>query len=288
MMEYALFLGCLIPARLPGLEAVSVKVLEKFGIGTRPMIAASCCPDPIVMKSLDYKAWLAIAARNLSIAEEMKLDILALCSGCFSTLSKANKVLKENAKLKDGVCSLLSEINRGFSGTINVRQVAEVIRDIGKEAIEQQLQRRLERLRVATQHGCHLVRPSDVLHVDDPNRPTILDEIVGWVGAKPIDYPLKMLCCGVGIKAIDPETNLIMLREKLESIREAGANCIVTPCPFCFIQFDMGQREVNRKFNESYAFPVFYITELLGLAVGLSPEEIGLQFHATPVKEVWV
>jgi len=284
--EYALFLGCLIPARLPYLEAVSIKVLKEFGIGTKPMHGASCCPDPVLMKSLDYKAWLVVAARNLSIAEEMKSDILTLCSGCFSTLSEANRVLNENVEMKDEVRRFLSEINRGFLGTTNVKHVAEVIRDIGPETIGQRLQKPLKQLKVATHHGCHLVRPSDVLHVDDPNRPTILDKIVSWVGAEPVDYTLKMLCCGVGIKEIAPDTNLIMLREKLASVREAEANCIVTPCPFCFVQFDTGQREINRKFNENYAFPVLYITELLGLALGFPPEEIGLHFHATPVKEV--
>jgi heterodisulfide reductase subunit B len=286
MREYALFLGCLIPARLPYLEAVSIKVLEKLGIGTSIMRGASCCPDPVVVKSLDYKAWLAIAARNLSIAEEMKSNILTLCSGCFSTLSEANKFLKENVEMRDEVCGILSEIDRGFLGTTSVKHVAELLRDIGPETIREQLQRPLKELKVAPHPGCHLVRPSDVLHVDDPNRPTILDEIVSWVGATPLDYPLKMLCCGVGIRTIAPDANLIMLRDKLASVREAGANCIVTPCPFCFIQFDMRQREVNRKFNEDYAFPVLYITELLGLALGFSPKEMGLHFHTTPVKEV--
>ena len=286
MKEYALFVCCLIPARLPGLEAISIKVLERFGVQTRPMRGASCCPDPVVMRSLDYKAWLVIAARNLSIAEEMRSDVLTLCSGCFSTLGKANKVLKEDQHLRNEVDKCLSEIGRGFLGTINVRHVAEVIRDLGPEIIGRQLQKPLKAWKAAAQHGCHLVRPSDVLHVDDPNRPTILDQIVSWVGATPVDYMQKMLCCGVGIRALDPDTNLIILRERLASIREAGANCIVTPCPFCFIQFDMGQREVNRKFNESYAFPVFYISKLLGLAVGFTPEEVGLQFHTTQIKEV--
>ncbi len=144
----------------------------------------------------------------------------------------------------------------------------------------------LKQLKVASHPGCHLVRPSDILHVDDPTVPTIQDEIVSWLGAEPVDYALKMLCCGVGIKMVDPEANLMLLREKLANLKETEANCIVTPCPFCFIQFDKGQKEVSRKFGESYNFPVFYITELLGLALGFSPEEVGLHLHATPVKEV--
>ncbi len=144
----------------------------------------------------------------------------------------------------------------------------------------------MKQLKVASHPGCHLVRPSDVIHVDDPNVPTIQEEIVSWVGAKPVSYPLKMLCCGVGIKMVDPEANLLLLREKLADIKETEANCIVTPCPFCFMQFDKGQKEVNREFSENYVFPVFYITELLGLALGFSPDEVGLQFHATPVKKV--
>lgn len=286
MKEYALFLGCLIPARLPHIEAISIKVLDRLGIKTKDIIDASCCPDPVVMKSLDFKSWLAIAARNLSLAEETESDIVTLCSGCFSTLSKANHLLKQNDELGGEVNHLLSEINRSFSGKITVKHVVEIIRDIGKETIEQRVKKPLKQLKVASHPGCHLVRPSDVIHVDDPNMPTIQEEIASWVGAEPVSYPLKMLCCGVGIKMVDPEANLLLLREKLADIKETEANCIVTPCPFCFIQFDKGQKEVNRKFGENYTFPVFYITELLGLAFGFSPEEVGLQLHATPVKEV--
>jgi len=286
MKEYALFLGCLIPARLPHIEAISIKVLDKFGIKTKDIIDASCCPDPVLMKSLDFSSWLAIAARNLSLAEETGSDVLTLCSGCFSTLSKANYLLKYNAELKGEVNKLLSEINRSFSGKINVKHVVEIVRDIGKETIEQQMKIPLKQLKVASHPGCHLVRPSSILHVDDPTVPTIQDEIVSWLGAEPVDYALKMLCCGVGIKMVNPEANLLLLREKLANLKETEANCIVTPCPFCFIQFDKGQKEVNQKFGESYNFPVFYITELLGLALGFSPKEVGLHLHATPVKEV--
>jgi len=286
MKEYALFLGCLIPARLPHIEAISVKVLAKLGIRTKDIVDASCCPDPVVMKSLDFHSWLAIAARNLSLAEETESDILTLCSGCFSTLSKANHLLKHNDELKGEVNKLLSEINRSFTGKINVKHVVEIIRDIGKETIEQQVKRPLKQLKVASHPGCHLVRPSNIIHVDDPNAPTIQDEIVSWVGAEPVSYALKMLCCGVGIKMVDPEANLSLLREKLANLKETEANCIVTSCPFCFMQFDKEQKEVSRKFGERYAFPVFYITELLGLALGFSPEEVGLHLHTTPVKGV--
>jgi len=286
MKEYAFFLGCLIPARLPHIEAISIKVLDSLGIRTKDMIDASCCPDPVVMKSLDFNGWLAIAARNLSLAEEMGFDILTLCSGCFSTLNKANHLLKCNNELKGKVNRLLSEINRDFSGKINVKHVVEIIQDIGKQAIEREVKKPLKRLKVASHPGCHLLRPSSILHVDDPNVPTIQDEIVSWVGAKPVNYALKMLCCGVGIKMVDPEANLLLLREKLANLKETEANCIVTPCPFCFVQFDKGQKEVSRKFGESYTFPVFYITELLGLALGFSSEEVGLHLHTTPVMEV--
>lgn len=286
MKEYALFLGCLIPARLPYLEKASIKLLEELGIRTELMKGASCCPDPIVMRSIDYRTWLAVAARNLSIAGEMGSDILTLCSGCFSTLSKASKALRENADLRKEVGEFLSEIDRSLSVDVKVAHVMEIVREIGPEAIRRHLRKPLKNLRVASHPGCHLVRPSDVVHVDDPNRPTILDEVVGWVGAEPVDYALKMLCCGVGIKEVDWDTNLLMLREKLKSVRDYGANCIMTPCPFCFLQFDRGQREVDRKFHENFAFPVFYVTELLGLALGFSPEEMGLHLHTTPVEGV--
>ncbi|OGV96896.1 hypothetical protein A2W24_03770 [Microgenomates group bacterium RBG_16_45_19] len=284
MKEYALFLGCLIPARLPYLEAISIRVLERFGIRIKAMNGTSCCPDPIVSESFDGKAWLMIAARNLSIAEEMKSDVLTLCNGCFSSLSRSNYLLKGDVNLKEEINNYLRQVNRKISGTIDVKHVAKVVHDLGPKKIKKQLRRQLKQWRVASHYGCHLVRPSSVLNLDDPIRPIIIDKIIGWIGAQPIDYTRKMLCCGAGIKEISPESNLAMLREKLASVRAAGANCVATPCPFCFIQLDMGQEEVNRKFNENYHIPVFYLTQLIGLALGFSAKDVGLQFHKTRLK----
>lgn len=283
--KYALFLGCYIPTRVPSMEKSARIVLSRLDLELVDIKNASCCPDPIVVKGIDQSTWLALAARNLCLAEEMDLDILTLCNGCFETLKTANILLNDDSALRKEINLVLSKIGREFKGTVQVKHLIDILREEKNGGLKGLVEKPLTNVKVAVHYGCHLLRPSRLLKVDDPFNPTILDELVeGTIGAKSIQYRRKMWCCGAPAIQTDQELSLKILREKLKYIRSNGADCITLTCPFCQIQFDMGQILIKRRFKEDYNIPVLSISQLLGLAMNINPSELGLTMHSVKAK----
>jgi len=282
-MTYALYLGCLIPNRLPFLEKTSARVLDALGIQYETLKGASCCYDPVVLASVDYKTGVAVAARNLALAEEMGMDVLTLCNGCFSSLKEARHGLLEDDEKRAEVNAILSRVGKVFKGSSDVRHVAELLsNDIGPEGIRAKVTRELRGLKVAAHPGCHLLRPGDVLGVDDT---MLLDKLAEWTGAEPVQYDEKLDCCGTGTAVAHPEAAVGMLADKLEGIRRAGADVVLTACPTCFVQFEFQQKKAAELRGWEGKIPVLFVTELLGLAFGFNAEEMGLKYHKVKVGE---
>jgi heterodisulfide reductase subunit B len=284
--SYALFLGCIIPNRYPGIELAVRNIAPALRIEFRDMEGASCCPAPGVFKSFDRATWLVLAARNLCIAEAMSCDIVTFCNGCYGSLKEANKILKENSEQKEKVNNLLKEVNKEFKGIIEVRHFVELLyRDIGPAQIGNLVKKPLN-LKVAVQYGCHLLRPTKYREIKSSERPTFLDELVEVLGAKSVQYRDKMMCCGAGggVRTAALDISLDMAKEKLQNIRDAGADLIVSPCAFCHLQLDRGQIEIRDKTGEFFNIPVLHYVQFLGLALGLPPEKLGVYNNAVSAK----
>lgn len=285
-MKYALYLGCVIPNRYAGIEAATRKVLQALGIELVDMNGATCCPAPGVIRSFDKDVWLVTAARNLTIAEQLRLDIITMCNGCYATLVEANHILKTDSQAKSMVNEVLSKIGRKFEGKINVKHLTEVLYfDVGVEKISKAIKRKLS-ARAATFYGCHLMKPSELRPWGTVERPTFLDEMVEALGMESVQYRDKMMCCGAGgaLRSGVLDVSLEIARERLAAMKEAGVECIVDVCPFCHLQFDVGQTQIAQKWSEKFNIPVFYYTQLLGLAMGFTPEEMGIQFNVIDSK----
>ncbi len=282
--RYAFFRGCLIPARYPHLEYVARKVLPKMGIRLVDFEEFTCCADPVQFNGVDQLTSLAIAARNICIAEEAGLDILCLCNGCFNSLATANETMKKEPEARRKINNILADIGHQFTGGVDVRHILQVILDdVGLNSLGSHVKFVLRGLKVATHTGCHLTSPEEVLGFDDPIDPTVLDSLVAALGATPVDYDFKALCCGVGFSlAGKTATSSLLLKDKLESMREYDADCIVLGCPFCYQQFDLGQAVASRQHKFDFKLPVLYYPQLLGLAMGYSLEE--MQYGAHRVK----
>src|SRR3972149_3271048 len=279
---YAFFLGCMIPNRYPGIELAMRNVAPLLDMELRDMEGASCCPAPGVFKSFDKTTWLALAARNLTIAESMSCDIVTLCSGCYGTLKEANDILKGDAEQRDKVNNVLKEVQREYHGNIQVRHFAELLyRDFGPEKLMGMVQRKLP-LNVAVHYGCHLLKPTKHRDMKSVERPKFLDEMAEALGAKSIPYRDKMMCCGAGggVRTAALDVSLDMAKEKLQNIKNVGADLIVTPCGFCHFQYDRGQIEIKDKTGLFFNIPVLHYVQFLGLALGLPPEKLGIYNNA--------
>ncbi len=278
-MSYALFLGCFIPTRAPSYELSVRLMMRAFDVNLIDLTEATCCA-PIPIESLDYTTSLAIAAYNLCLAEEVGLDLMPMCNGCYQVLSKTNTLLRNRKDLKTKTNEILGKVGKEYKGTINVKDYLQVLcDDIGFKKIKNKIVKPLKDLKVAVFYGCHLLKPSSILTFDDPEDPHLLDDLVELTGAVSVPYMYKTKCCGSPLKTVSDEFSNKLARDKLFNAHQAKAECFVTVCPSCFLQLDLGQLVIRRKFKESYDLPVLHYPELLALAMGMDSKEIGLNTH---------
>jgi len=282
MKELSLYLGCLIPNRYPGIEKATKLVLERLGIKWSELKEASCCPAPGVFRSFDQTTWLTLASRNIVLGEEKNTDILTICNGCFSTLKDANNILKNDISIRAQVNDHLKKIDIKYQGTIEIRHIIEFLdKEIGTKKINQLIERPLE-LRVAVHYGCHLLKPTKERKLGGAEYPVFFDRLVEATGAISVPYEGKNSCCGAGggVRSAMLETSLKMTEYKLQRMKKAGVDCIVEACPFCHLQYDSGQVELA-KAGKVFEIPVIHYSQLLGMALGYSFEEVGLHLNAT-------
>jgi len=281
MAKYGFFLGCIMPLRYPGIESSTRAVLDALGVELVDMQGASCCPAPGVTRSFDQTYWMSVAARNLVIAEKMGVDIVTICNGCFDTLFEVAHKLNHDAELRKKINKILKEAGVDeYQGTVNVRHFVELLyKDVGVEAIRAKA-REGKGLKAAVHYGCHFLKPSNIKKIDDAERPHIFDDLVEAAGMTSLAYKDKGSCCGAGggVRARTPDVALKMTKENLTNIKSAGAEVIVDCCPFCHLQYDVGQVQLKET-----SIPVLHLSQLLGLAFGLDKGKLGLECHQVKV-----
>lgn len=280
MKELSLFTGCLIPNRYPGIEKATGLVLDRLGVKWSYLKEAACCPAPGIYRSFDKITWLTLASRNLVLAEEKDTDILTICNGCFSSLMDANNILKNDGGLRSEVNTHLRKIGREYRGTIEVRHIIEFLHtDIGEQKISDAVEKTLD-IRAAVHYGCHLLKPTRERKLGSAECPVFFDELVEATGATSVQYEGKTSCCGAGggVRSAMLETSFKMTEYKLDRMIKAGVDCIIDACPFCHLQYDAGQVRLKKN-GKIYCLPVIHYSQLLGLALGFTTEEMGLHLN---------
>ncbi len=255
-------------------------ILEALGVDAKILEGTSCCPAPGVFRSFDQDMWRTLGARNLALAEEQDVEILNICNGCYGSLAESAHQLKEDPGKLEAANAILAQIGKKYNGTAKVRHFAEFLfNDIGLEKIAKKVKKKQDNLKAAVHYGCHFLRPYALRQTDDPERPVLLDKLVEVTGAKSVPYKEKQMCCGAGggVRARTKDIAQKMTTEKLINMNEAGANVILNICPFCHLQFDQGQDEVEHK------IPVLHLSQLYVLAFGLPKERMGVEAHVVPV-----
>ena len=285
-MKYAFFPGCLAPMMARHYELSARKVAEKLGIELVDVEDFACCGFPIM--SVDRETAVLMAARNLSVAEDLGLDICTICNGCASTLTEASKELMHDDRLREKVKKKLEKIGRTYKGNVRVKHFTRVLyEDVGPEKIKSQVKNSLEGLKVASHYGCHYLKPSDIYgKFEDPEFPRTLDALISVLGAETVEYEDKTECCGGVILDVEDKIALAMTQRKLEHVKTVGADAIGLICPLCGSMYDRNQRVVERRFNVTYNIPVLYYTQILGLALGINPKGLGLDLNRVKTSDL--
>ncbi len=281
MKKYIYFWGCQVPARFPFIEKATRMVLDKLGVTAMDVDGFTCCPERYMAQSMGGDTWLLTAIRNLALAESAGGDTLITpCNGCYATFRSAAREFKINAPLATKINQALGAYNLRYEGRIKIRHVLEFFADdLGADTIGRKLEKPLWGMNIAVHYGCHLLRTGETVGFDDPQSPTKFETLIRALGANNMDYSSKLLCCGESLgRGAEPKQAQNMARQKLMELHNLGADAICVSCPACFLQYDTQQFLLQRQ-GDGFDIPIFHYTELLGLALGLEPVELGINMH---------
>ncbi|MFX0107769.1 MAG: CoB--CoM heterodisulfide reductase subunit B [Candidatus Hodarchaeota archaeon] len=279
---YSFFLGCVMPNRFPNLEKSIRVVLPRLGIELEDLEGASCCPAPGVIRSFNEPTWLALASRNLALAEDSGHDLITGCNGCYGTFKEALAEVHDHPERLKEVQNIFKDIGIKYKAKVDAKHVIEVIHELGNEKIKELVTQPLTNIKVAVHYGCHLLKPSKTRPWPQTQKHAFLDDLVDATGANSTKYKDKDMCCGAGggVRGGQVAVSVDIAREKLDNMLDAGVDCIVNVCSFCHLQFELSQEQLNKELGErKYQIPVLYYTQLLGLALGIGPDELGLNKH---------
>jgi len=278
-MKYALFLGCTIPARGQNYEMSAREIAKVLGIDFVNIDDFACCGTPL--KSSKHLDSIILAARNLAIAGEKKLDICTLCSSCTSVLTEVNKELNENEELRDKINNELKKIGKKFTPGVKVRHFSRILyEEIGLEKIRDKVKKNLKDLKLSIHYGCHYLRPSEIYEdFDDAENPTTIDKLIATTGAEVVDYKNKLSCCGGAILGVEQEIALSMAKQKLDNVCFKNVDALVTCCPFCTVMYQDNQRKIESNFDVEYNLPVLFFPQVIGLAFGIDYKKLGFRLN---------
>ncbi|MBS3973725.1 MAG: hypothetical protein KGZ89_02510 [Actinobacteria bacterium] len=284
MQEFAVFWGCTIPARLPFIEKSTRLVMGDLGATVHELPGHTCCPEGTLVKANNQDAFYTASARNLAIVEQAGLGVVTPCNGCYSTFKESSSHLRSDWRAREVANQRLAKEGLRYDGDLDIVHFAEWLADsVGADSLSAKVVKPLWGMRVAVHYGCHLLRPQPAVRWDDPLQPTKVEELVAALGAEVVDYATKMQCCGGVLDRVgEREGSLAFARRKLYDLQKEEVDALVVVCPSCFQQFDLNQAALQRA-NEDLHVPVFYLSELIALAMGHTPAEMGLDMHRVPV-----
>jgi heterodisulfide reductase subunit B len=277
-MEYAYYPGCSLHATAREYNESTMAVLEKIKISESEGVDFievdnwNCC-GALETTTLSHTLAMAVPARNLALAAKQNRPLAMLCNACFFNHVKVNKELQENQALRDEVSKIIHEDIK----PVAIKHFLEiVVRDIGLDNISKSITKPLNGLKVAPYYGCVLLRPSKITAVDDHHNPSIFESLIETLGGEPVNYSHKAKCCGGSLIATNENITYEMTRQILVSAKEAGADCIATICPLCQMALESIYLKEDKKRQEKFDMPIFYFTQLMGIAFGLAKKELGL------------
>lgn len=285
MKTYAYFPGCSLEKMAYSYHQSAVETTRALGVELKELEDWNCCGATAYFH-VDELLAFTLCARNIAMAEKEQLDLVAPCSGCYKNAYFAREALLHDPDLAEHINEALAEDNLHFAGTSQIRHLIEVfVCDVGLEAIKAKVTTPLKGLRVAPYYGCQILRPRKK-QGEDVERPRFFEDLIAACGAEPVEYLLRLTCCGGALIITNRVAALSMVRNLLECAVRAKADLIVTACPLCQVNLECYQKQVNREFGTDLNVPVIYFTQLLGLALGIPPKRLGIGSELVDVMPV--
>ena len=282
-MKLGYYPGCALESSARDYSLAIERVLKEIGVELEPVKDWNCC-GASAAHSTNHKLSLALPYRNLALAKQQGLtELFVPCPFCSKTLINTNAELHTPH-------SAFRIPHSDYDGSVKIINSVEIFRQFldliilnifnsSTALTTSQGSEKLKGLKVACYYGCLLVRPPKLLNYDDPEQPVFMDEIVKKIGATPVDWEFKIECCGGGFTVSNEPAVLELSNKILEDAKENGAEAIIVACQMCQINLDMRQKAIEKKYNVSYQMPIIYLPQLIGLAMGIEPEELGLNLH---------
>lgn len=291
VLKYAYFPGCVAQGACRELHQSTQVLTQVLGIELVELKKASCCGSG-TFKEDSQLLEDTVNARNIALAEELKLPLLTHCSTCQGVLGHVDERLKH---AKDHNPAYLDEVNTflkqegcsPYRGSSEVKHLLwALVGDYGLEALQEKVTRRLSGLKCASFYGCYLLRAQEHIPFDDPHSPESMENVFRAVGATPVYYQGRTRCCGWPLSSYAVQESFQMAGNQLQDAIAAGADCLVTPCPLCHLNLDSRQPEVERVIGRSLGLPVLHLPQLVALALGVAPQELGLDRHIVSTRPV--
>jgi succinate dehydrogenase / fumarate reductase cytochrome b subunit len=277
-VKLAYYPGCVAQESGKELDMATRWVAKALGIELVGFPSFSCCGSGF-MDEANEVLNVALNARNLSIAEKAGLDILTICSTCQGMLTLANVRLGD-AKVKARVDGALRPLGIEYKGTTKVKHLLQVLtEDIGLDAIRAKVTRPLDGLKVGAFYGCHLLRPADEMGWESAEEPHAFEDLLSVLGASPVYYRGRVMCCGFPIQFVKPSTASRIAGNQILDAKAHGAEAMATPCPLCHISLDAYQNKAEQAVGKPLDMPVLHLPQVVGLAFGATPDELGLPRH---------
>jgi heterodisulfide reductase subunit B len=275
--RYAYYPGCSQHGTAAEYEVSARAVADKLGITLIDVEDWSCCGSTPA-HTVDHVLYGALAARNLALAEQMKLDTMVTpCPSCLIALKSARVMAQDKERLQE----LKGLIDLPLKGTIEVKSLLQVIfEDIGIETLTTKVKQPLAGLTFAPYYGCILTRPPQLAQFDDAENPVSMDKIIVALGGQAPEFPFKTECCGAAFGLAKRQIVQTLSAKVLTAAEAIAADAIVVACPLCHQNLDLRQEQVNAFRGARSQMPIWYITQVVGLALGFSPHEMGLDKHA--------
>ena len=272
-MKYAYYPGCSSEGSGAEYARASEAVLEALGVELEEIEDWVCC-GATPAHATSHLLSIALPAISCASAEKQALDILTCCACCHSRLKQVNQQVKDDPELRAKISEIIEE---DYQGSLNVLHITEVLkREVGLKAIKEHVRKPLKGLKAACYYGCLMARMPEALRSDKSEYPMLLDDLMGAIGAEPLDWPYKTECCGAALTLVRTKTVIRLCADILQMAKQNGADVLVVACPLCQANLDIYQAEAEKLLEERFSIPVIYFVQLMGLAMDLDLKRIGL------------